>query len=400
MRAFSRIVLAFVFFAGQVLLAHGFATAGESDAQNEVIVTGLGANADAALKNALRSAVNQVVGSLVSADQLVANDKLVRDEILTYSDGFVESHRVIGDPAPVDGGLIEIRIAAVVRRIALTKKLEGLKIITAPIDGENLFAEMFTKKQAAAEAEQMRNRMVQRAFDGFPENIMDIAVRGKPSFDDATKKVVVEVDVAVNRTKHRAFVEALTEMLQRLDVSPTSYIIGVSGSNNARALNFTYEPANPPVGPHIYTGGKSLFGIPDGLAICTDWPADIGHDGNSAWNFYAISAESLDDLRRVRGPYALFAEIVDGEGSVVATTQAPLTVPVTFGPDHGRNNVIRTFGNHIHIFPVLAKHSLPQNQNQNFGYDRETTIKIAFDVPAEHMRRMQNVRISMARADR
>ena len=68
-----------------------------------VLARGVSINAEKALLNALRNAVQQVVGVVVDAETLVKNEKVVKDEILDFSNGFVEKFEKIREEKNDDG---------------------------------------------------------------------------------------------------------------------------------------------------------------------------------------------------------------------------------------------------------------------------------------------------------
>ena len=89
----------------------------------EVVVTGDGADADKALQNAFSQAIEQAVGVLVDAETVVKNDQLIRDEVLTYSRGYVEKYEVV--KRWQEDGLHRATIQAVVARTSSPRSSEG-----------------------------------------------------------------------------------------------------------------------------------------------------------------------------------------------------------------------------------------------------------------------------------
>ena len=69
--------------------------AGGTVLAKEVTVTGFGTSKDDAVRDALRNAVEQAVGTLVDSQTLVKNLTLVSDEIYTKSQGFVRDFTVL-----------------------------------------------------------------------------------------------------------------------------------------------------------------------------------------------------------------------------------------------------------------------------------------------------------------
>ena len=55
-----------------------------------ITVTGYGNSKDEALKSAFQNAVEQEVGVLVDSKTVIRNNKLIKNKILTYSNGFNE----------------------------------------------------------------------------------------------------------------------------------------------------------------------------------------------------------------------------------------------------------------------------------------------------------------------
>ena len=85
---------------------------------------GVGVDETAALKDAYRDAVETAVGMFVDAEQLVKNDELIKDEILTQSNAYIEGYKVLEKGA--SGGLTTVKIQARVRKQQLTKKIAGV----------------------------------------------------------------------------------------------------------------------------------------------------------------------------------------------------------------------------------------------------------------------------------
>lgn len=131
-----------------------------------VVASGLGTDPEKALKNALMSAVEQAVGLIVDAETLVKNDRIVRDQILTYSDGFVETFEKIREGTR--DGLVEIKIKATIKRRQLVTKLSESKVTSAKLDGASLFGELTTQ----IEGQKNAAKLLERALEGLPLKLM------------------------------------------------------------------------------------------------------------------------------------------------------------------------------------------------------------------------------------
>ena len=86
-----------------------------------VTARGVGANKVEALKDAYRDAVERAVGLYVDAEQQVKNDEVLRDQVLTQSNAYIEKYDLLKEePA---NGQVQVRIVAYVKKMALTKRL-------------------------------------------------------------------------------------------------------------------------------------------------------------------------------------------------------------------------------------------------------------------------------------
>ena len=131
----------------------------ESDDPNlrVVIAEGFGANVDKAKKDAYREAVRLVVGAFVDSSQLLKNDKLIEDRIITLSSAYVEKASPPLTQVSEDG-LVRVKIRAWVR---MTKVLETLKKnnVELIVDNTSFTAELQTKADQAEGADALMERV-------------------------------------------------------------------------------------------------------------------------------------------------------------------------------------------------------------------------------------------------
>jgi hypothetical protein len=110
-------------------------------AVQEVDATGEGATEDEAFRQAVVDAVRQVVGTLVSAENVVSNERVIKDEVLTLSNGFVE--KVLNqDKTKLDDGTWQVKLKCIVRRGQVYSKLQQARVPTVKVDGASLFADV------------------------------------------------------------------------------------------------------------------------------------------------------------------------------------------------------------------------------------------------------------------
>jgi len=130
----------------------------------DVEAKGSGTTEEEAFQQALVDAVRQAVGSLVTSENVVKNDKLIEDEILTFSNGLVE--KVMKREARKIDAAWEVKLNCTVRKGQLSDTLYLAKIPivqTVAIDGLSIAA------RVASELERKRraNLLIVDSLDRF-----------------------------------------------------------------------------------------------------------------------------------------------------------------------------------------------------------------------------------------
>ena len=80
---------------------------------------------DKAIADAVRRAVEQVIGTMVSSETVVENYQLISDKILTKSKGYVRKYEVL-EEGESDPGVFEVKIKAQVASGNLSQDLDGI----------------------------------------------------------------------------------------------------------------------------------------------------------------------------------------------------------------------------------------------------------------------------------
>lgn len=180
---------AITLFSAALFLGGGTVLEAQQQSQpatKEVVVTGVGLDPDKALKNALMNAVEQVVGLILDTETQVKNEAIVKERILTHSDGFVETFQKL-KALKRDDGLFEVKISAVVKRRQLLEKLEESKVSGTKIDGTSLFGEVVTQH----EANKTGVELLKQALQGTPVNLLRARVlSSKPMILNTTDSSV------------------------------------------------------------------------------------------------------------------------------------------------------------------------------------------------------------------
>lgn len=131
------------------------------DVTEEVIATGFGMDKKQALDNAFRDAVKQSVGVVIDSETMLANDEIIKDQILTASNGFITKYDIVKES--VDNGLTQVTIKATVKNQNIQEKVKSLNIAThkVSIDGDalkNQIAQQQTKALSEVEVSEIAQK--------------------------------------------------------------------------------------------------------------------------------------------------------------------------------------------------------------------------------------------------
>ncbi len=153
--------------------------------QKTVTVTGEGETKDEATKRALRTAVEQGVGVLVSSETLVENNQLINDKIYTAVAGYVSAYDVLEDNGGADG-LWEVKVQATVSLAQLREDLQALKLLIE--EKENPRIAIIVREYM--DGAELPAPVVQTAFEKFflkaKFDVIDVAQLEKIKERDAT----------------------------------------------------------------------------------------------------------------------------------------------------------------------------------------------------------------------
>ena len=135
-KCFVSFIILILFTGFQVIRAQATAQAAGETNQQEVIAKGVGAiiggdeakAEDDAKANALRNAVEQVIGTMVQSDVLVQNYQTIEDNIYSHTSGYVQSYDVIGKSKRGEN-ILEVTIRAVVKKGDLKNNLEAIGVL-------------------------------------------------------------------------------------------------------------------------------------------------------------------------------------------------------------------------------------------------------------------------------
>ena len=180
----------------------------------DVVATGHGTTVREATKAAFRAAVEQVVGTMVDATTLVENDKLIEDEILSYSAGMIATAKTVGEPKKSADGIYSVKVKAQVRKNRLQEKLRAASAVNVTLDGADLFARMTAAKDNLADAEAMVKSVLAKHKDCVvAEPIPGKNGKSPIDIDPKTGEIFVNVRVRIDQARYTQFVNEVVEKI-------------------------------------------------------------------------------------------------------------------------------------------------------------------------------------------
>lgn len=225
-----------------IMIVSLFAVVGYCDDIEVVKVRGrgVGINKTEALKDAYRDAIESAVGLYVDAEQMVQNEDLVKDQILTQSNAYIENYKVVKTNA--ENGLVSITILADVRKLALTRRIRDVmpdqRIALSEVS-RNLHAEIvtdFTRKSNAV-------ALLKNELDNLTpvKQLMKVSLGSeKPVFepveeDASLVRVWYPIKVEVDKERYyKEFVPRMNRILEQLRVGSSKRFVLVNNLKCAK----------------------------------------------------------------------------------------------------------------------------------------------------------------------
>jgi hypothetical protein len=361
-----------------------------------VLSEGVGKTAEEALRDAFRSAVRQVVGAVVDAETLVKNDQIISDQVLTYSDGFIQTYQELNSQE--EGGLFRKRIAAQVVRRSVVARLQEMSLSVKPVEGKDLAAAVLTRQEARENAA----ALLQRALADLPKVLV---ATPRPittaDYDEAACLLRVDVSVQADVERYAAFLQRFTALLDRISLDKGSVLLeGRRGGDSRLSLE------GGPV--MVCPNGLALTG-PDLNRVARSWCIWVlthmdGQGTRARWDGYLGDADIRPSVACLRGRLSLHVTLLDRESKPITEDEIPLNDArergiLWAGLPRGvseRNNESRTSLNLLIAPLVFTNPFIPENPffrfTGQFAYRPATTFHRKIPLPVAELKRFQEIR--------
>ena len=201
-----------VFAAVYAFLAVQSLAQSETQEFRKVVATGAGVDADGALKNAFKVAVEEAVGTLVDTETIVRENDTIQEKILSASNGFIKSYKVIRQWQ--QDGLHQCSIEALVEIRELKQRLAAANISTLAVSGANLAARVQTETAGQADTAAMLAKLI----NDFPNRVLRVQAHGEPvpiaSKQEGITRLKIPIIVFVDQ---KAYTQETAQLITTLD---------------------------------------------------------------------------------------------------------------------------------------------------------------------------------------
>ena len=202
----------------------------QAPASSQVVeVTGRGDTRWRAREDAIRQALQQVVTQLVIADREIRGNEVIRDDVRSTLNGYVERFEVLAQDVQADQHVVRARIHVSPSRLIAAMRQAG-NGATQPLDGATIGAAVAAKRMK----DSTTAVMVARLLRVLPSEVVDGHVDGvRVDVEDE------QVDVALSLGTNDGFVSLLQEGFRALAASNAA--VSPCAFQRGTALNYSYS---------------------------------------------------------------------------------------------------------------------------------------------------------------
>lgn len=170
-----------------------------------VEVIGEGSTSEQARQQGFRLAVEHAVGTVVSSETEVRNDRVARDEIITYASGYVDRFEVVEQQQVNNRVLVNMKVW--VRSSKIANRLLNKSVASAAVEGGRISTQIQTLQQERKSGD----RLLKSVLAGFPKQAFVIEMDKTQVLFDANRTGQLEVAFWLSWSKE--YLESVAEAL-------------------------------------------------------------------------------------------------------------------------------------------------------------------------------------------
>ena len=167
-------------------------------------IVGKGKSFEEAKNNGFTRAIEYVVGSVVLSTTASKNDKLVRDDILTHSSGYIDDYTIIS--TNLVNGVYSVEMNLTVKSSRIANRLLGKFDNDEQLPGERLATQYLTYMRDRSTGD----ALIKEVIGDYPKNAFIVTNKGT-EFKVRTDRIPILV-VSYNLKWNRNYVTAMREM--------------------------------------------------------------------------------------------------------------------------------------------------------------------------------------------
>jgi hypothetical protein len=278
---------------------------------------------DEAINDGLRKAVEQGVGTFVTAELTVEQQRLVEERIFTESKGYIQSYKVVREGSRDD--LYEVEVSALVKMGKLSTDLESIGLLIRKKQNPRVMVVVYSRETTSSEfmgvalegsrnaENQIESVLMQRGFQvvdagqvGRKKELEGLLLRGDPTragkmAKDFGAEVLIDVDV------RRTFTEQRTVYGRATRFFSNEIRVKAMESDTATVLYSGYK-TRPPSGSTAFQPLEDATGeLADEMvaSILDRWRKDVFQAGTYQIELSSISFNDLtrfkEGLKKIRG---------------------------------------------------------------------------------------------------
>lgn len=225
----------------------------------KVVVAGTGPEKQKALENAFENAIIEALGTFVSANTIIENDNLIRDEILLYSKGFIKAFKILLSEEVKDG--ISLTISAIVTRNQVYESVKA-KGINIKYDPSSMIYKVNEWKILHDREFTMLEKLLDNELRKVHENLYDYTLEAKDAVLKANNYLLpLEVNLKANANL-KSEIDNLKIILSELCLDKVERYMAIGKRNlygGVPAANFVF--ADTVVGRKQNKAYKYCFSI-------------------------------------------------------------------------------------------------------------------------------------------
>lgn len=212
-----------------------------------------GHDEQAAVTSAFRLAVSQALGSLVLSESEVRNREVVRSDIINYSSGYVDDHKVLDRRS--ENGLVVVTVDVWVKHSRLSERLLNQSKDGGVING----AQTRIQADTLTHSREQGDRVLNAVLTDFPKRAFTVTAGPTKTFYSDRRNRSIELSFRVEW--NRDYLESLREALSQVSQNGNAMLCDV-GSRKCEYRGFVTIKGRP--GPR---GWSRSAGFTDSFSV-------------------------------------------------------------------------------------------------------------------------------------